>query len=55
VANDQYVYVVNTTDETVSAYIIDGGGNPLIPVTGPVIKTGHGPNSIMVIPRPAVD
>ena len=54
-ANDQYVYVVNTTDETVSAYAIEGNVNPLFPVTGPVMKTGHGPNSIVVIPRPAVD
>jgi len=55
VANDQYVYVVNTTDETVSAYIINDTVDPLIPVTGPATKTGHGPNSIIVIPRSAFD
>ena len=55
VANDQYVYVVNTTDETISAYAIQDTVDPLLPVTGPMTKTGHGPNSIVVIPRPAFD
>ena len=49
---DNWVYVVNTTDGTITGYAINGLGNPLIPITGPVAKTGRGPASIIVIPRP---
>ncbi len=49
-----WVYVVNTTDGTITGYATNGIGNPLIPITGPVVKAGRGPTSIIVIPRPSV-
>jgi hypothetical protein len=48
----QYVYVVNTTDQTISAYAIAGPNQALTPITGTVMKTGRGPSSIVVVFRP---
>jgi len=50
--NTQFVYVVNTTDQTITGYTIQGTTLPLVAVPGPAIPTGGGPTSIVVIPRP---
>jgi len=47
------VYVVNQADETISVFTVGTGGGTLTAVPSSVpIKTGHGPNSIVVIQRP---
>jgi 6-phosphogluconolactonase (cycloisomerase 2 family) len=51
--NTQFVYVVNTTDQTITGYVIQGTV-PLTAVPGPAVPTGRGPTSIIVIPRPTV-
>jgi Lactonase, 7-bladed beta-propeller len=53
--NFQYVYVVNTTDQTITGYAIQGTNLPLVAVPGQAAQTGRGPTSIVVIPRPAFD
>jgi hypothetical protein len=52
--NTQFVYVVNTTDQTITGYVIQGTAVPLTAVPGPAVPTGRGPTSIVVIPRPAI-
>jgi hypothetical protein len=44
------VYVVNTVDETISAFT-QGAGGALIPV-GAAVKTGRVPSSIVIVARP---
>ncbi|MBV8806177.1 MAG: hypothetical protein JO042_14050 [Sinobacteraceae bacterium] len=46
-----YVYLVNTTDQTISVFQI-GATGALTPVTGALAKTGKAPSSIVVILRP---
>lgn len=52
--NTQFVYVVNTTDQTITGYVIQGTNLPLTAVPGPAISTGRGPTSILVTSRPTV-
>ncbi len=53
--NAQYVYVVNTTDQTITGYAIQGTNLPLVAVPGQAIPTGRGPTSIVVTSRPIFD
>jgi Lactonase, 7-bladed beta-propeller len=49
---DSYVYVVNTTDQTISPFQIGTSGAPLTPISGPAVKTGGAPASIVLVLRP---
>ena len=53
--NTQFVYVVNTTDQTITGYTIQGTNLPLLAVPGQAIPTGRGPTSIVVTARPVFD
>jgi 6-phosphogluconolactonase len=47
-----YVYVVNTVDQTISAFTQDSASGQLTPVAGAPAQTGRAPSSIAVIARP---
>ena len=47
-----YVYVVNTVDQTISAFTQDSASGQLTPVAGAPVQTGRAPSSIVVIARP---
>jgi 6-phosphogluconolactonase (cycloisomerase 2 family) len=47
-----YVYVVNTVDQTISAFIQTPASGQLTPIAGAPVKTGRTPSSIVVIARP---
>jgi 6-phosphogluconolactonase (cycloisomerase 2 family) len=48
-----YVYVVNTVDQTITVFTQNQTTGALTPVAGAVVKTGRTPSSIVVITRPA--
>ena len=52
---DANVFVVNTVDETISAFAIAPASGGLVPVTGAAVKTGQIPSAIVVTPRPRYD
>jgi lactonase family protein with 7-bladed beta-propeller len=47
-----YVYVVNTADQSVSVFTQDSASGALTPVTGTAVATGRAPSSIVVVFRP---
>ena len=50
---NNFVYVINTVDRTVSVFVQDPNTGALTPVAGPAPSTGQAPSSIVVMSRPA--
>jgi 6-phosphogluconolactonase (cycloisomerase 2 family) len=48
-----YVYVINTVDQTISVFTQNSATGALTPIAGAAVKTGRTPSSIVVITRPA--
>ena len=51
-AVNNFVYVVNTVDQTVSVFTQDPATGALTPVAGTTVTTGRAPSSIVVVLRP---
>ena len=50
-ASGQFVYVANSQDNTVSAYVLDSANGIIAPITGSPFATGVAPKSIALIGR----
>ncbi len=47
-----YVYVINTVDQTISVFTQNSTSGALTPIAVTAVKTGRTPSSIVVITRP---